>query len=199
MNRCLMILIACASLSACGGGPRTAEPARYDLGSPAVSDAQWGLPLVAIEVQAAPWLSATSMFYRFAYADPLRRQAYAESRWAAPPADLLGTFLWRRQAKSGWEGLGCRLQLMLDEFEQRFDDANSSQAVLEVRANLLPGRGSDILVRRAFRIQMSASSADARGGAAAAREAATSLADELAAWTNQLARDRPDAVARCRT
>jgi ABC-type uncharacterized transport system auxiliary subunit len=87
---------------------------------------------------------------------------------------------------------------MLDEFEQRFDEAQSSHMVIELRAVLLPVRGSDMLARRAFRIQRPATSADARGGVAAANEAAKALAEELATWTNELVGELPAIVERCR-
>jgi cholesterol transport system auxiliary component len=61
------------------------------------------------------------MHYRLAYAEPLRRQSYRESRWAAPPAELLESVLKRRHAAAEANGPGCRLHLVLDEFEQRFD------------------------------------------------------------------------------
>lgn len=194
MKMLLPSLLAAALLSACAAGQRAAEPVRFDLGVVA-SGAAWRLPLAAIDVQAASWLSATSMHYRLAYAEPLRRQSYNESRWAAPPAELLEAFLKRRQGSTEGGGSGCRLHVALDELEQRFEDARSSRTVLEVRATLLPARGSDMLARRSFRIQKPATTADAQGGATAASDAALALADELAAWTGGL---DPSLVARCR-
>jgi cholesterol transport system auxiliary component len=116
----------------------------------------------------------------------------------APPAELLENVLKRRHAAAEANGPGCRLQLVLDEFEQRFDDPQSSQVVLEARGVLLPARGSDMLARRVFRVVKPARTADARGGAAAAREAAMALADELAAWSNELASAKAAVAERCR-
>jgi hypothetical protein len=61
---------------------------------------------------------------------------------------------------------------------------------IELRAVLLPAQGSDMLARRAFARNGRLPAADARGGAGAAREAALAVADEIAAWTNDLARDK---------
>lgn len=199
MNKRLLTILSCALMSACAGGPQVADPVRYDLGVPTGAALAWRMPLGAMDVQAASWLSASAMYYRLAYSEPLRRQTYNESRWAAPPAELLGSFLKRRQADTAEGGLGCRLHLVLDEFEQRFDDGQSSQMVLELRGVLLPARGSDMLARRVFRIQKPATSADARGGAAAAHDLAMALADELSTWTNGLVRDMPATVERCRS
>ncbi len=198
MSKLFLTLLAGALLSACGGGPRVSEPSRYDLGVPAAAAAPWRLHLGATDVQAASWLASTAMHYRLAYAEPLRRQSYGESRWVAPPAELIENFLKRRQVAAEAHGPGCRLQLVLDEFEQRFDDPQGSQMVLEARGVLLPARGSDMLAQRGFRILKPARTADARGGAAAAREAALALADELAAWSNELASARAAVAERCR-
>lgn len=197
MNRLLIALVGIAMLGACGGGPRLSEAARYDLGIPAAAGAA-ALPLKSLDVQSESWLSGSAMHYRLAYAEPLRRQSFLESRWAAPPGELLESFLKRRLVATG-EGGGCRLHLALDDLEQRFDDAQRSQMALELRASVLAPRGGDILARRAFRIQKVAATADARGGAAAAREAAQALGDELGAWIEELARARPALGERCRT
>lgn len=198
MNRRLLAMLAVVLLSACAGGGRMAEPMRYDFGDPVVSPQPWRMPIGAIEVSAASWLSTSAMHYRLVYAEPLRRESFNESRWAAPPAELLESFLKRRLAVAEAAGPGCRLQLAVDEFEQRFDDAQNSQLLLELRAVLLSVRGSDMLARRSFRIQRPAQSADARGGVVAANSAARSVAEELAVWLNELARDRPALVDRCR-
>ena len=71
-----------------------------------------------------PALNGPAMHYRLAYAEPLRRLTYAESRWAAPPAELLQAFLERRFfafPDADASGNGCRLELVIDEFEQRFE------------------------------------------------------------------------------
>ncbi|MBI5898197.1 MAG: membrane integrity-associated transporter subunit PqiC [Rhodocyclales bacterium] len=194
------LLAAAAVLSACAATPRAVEPQRYDFGVIAAGANSWRLPLAEIEVRAASWLDTEAMHYRLAYAEPLRRQTYVESRWAAPPAELLENMLRRHHARAVEEaaGTGCRLQLVLDELEQRFDSPQVSQVRIELHAVLLPAHGSDMLARRAFRLERPASSADARGGAGAAREVALAAAGDIAAWTNDLARDRPAVVERCR-
>lgn len=196
----MVAMLAAVMLSACSVAPRVAEPQRYDFGGVAPGSNGWRLPLTAIEVQSASWLATGAMHYRLVYAEPLRRQIYSESRWAAPPAELLENLLRRHHALASVEttGAGCRLQLVLDELEQRFDSPQSSQLRIELHAALLPAHGSDMLARRAFRLERPASGADARGGAGAAREAALAVAEEIAAWTNDLARDKPALVARCR-
>ncbi|WP_310450064.1 ABC-type transport auxiliary lipoprotein family protein [Sulfuritalea sp.] len=203
MSKWLAMILAGSLLAACGGNVRTAEPVRYDFGSSgaSIAEAAAPLPLAAIEVRTASWLAGTAMHFRLAYAEPLRRQSYGESRWAAPPAELLEVFLKRRLAltPSGSSGTGCRLQLVLDELEQRFDDPQRSRLVLEARAVLTPLHGSEILSRRVFLITQPAATADAGAGAAAARAAVQALAADLGNWLGQLAREKPAIVERCRS
>lgn len=181
MMKWLLGLFAAMLLAACGGNPRTEEPAHYDFGGSGAPGAAWTMAPDSLEVQAASWLAGPAMHYRLAYAEPLRRQSYAGSRWAAAPAELLEGVLRRRiaAAEPNAQGTGCRLQLALDEFEQRFDDVQNSQAVIEVRAQLLPARGGDVVARRAFRIARPAATPDARGGAVAARDVVQALGDDL--------------------
>ncbi len=197
----LIAILAGGVLAACGGNVATVEPVRYDLGSLTGKWPGSRIPIAAVEVQAASWLSETAMHFRLSYAEPLRRQTYIESRWAAPPAELLETFLKRRIVfgQPDFSGTGCRLQLVVDEFEQRFDELQKSYAVLEVRALLTPLHGGDMLSRKAFVVRKPAPAADARGGVAAARDAAQALADDLGSWLGELSRDRPAIVDRCRT
>jgi cholesterol transport system auxiliary component len=194
------LLLAVTALSACAVVPRTPDAYRYDFGPAVAGETTWRLPLASIEVQSASWLATGAMHYRLSYAEPLRRQSYSESRWAAPPAELLESLLRRHHAAAGGNaaGAGCRLQLVLEELEQRFDSPQSSQLRIELQAVLLPAHGSDMLARRAVRLERPASSADARGGADATRAAVLAVAEEIAAWTSDLARDRPMVVERCR-
>ena len=203
MMKRLAAILAGVLLAACGGNVRTAETVLYDLGGPGAKGAEaWSgsrMPIAAVEVQASSWLSGPTMHFRLAYAESLRRQNYAESRWAAPPAELLEAFLKRRIVfgQPDFSGTGCRLQLVLDELEQRFDNPQGSKLVLEVRALLTPLRGPEILARRAFLIQKPAPVPAARGGVTAAREAVQALADDLGRWLDELAREKPAIVERC--
>lgn len=202
MSRWSITILAALLLAACSGGKlRTPEPARYDLGNQAGAWSGSRVPLGAVDVQAASWLAGPTMYFRLTYAEPLRRQGYAESRWAAPPAELMERFLKRRIifGQPDFSGTGCRLQLVLDELEQGFDAPQKSQVTLEVRALLRPQRGAELLAKRAFLIRKPAATADARGGVAAAGDAVQGLAAELGAWLDQLGREKPAIVERCRT
>ena len=200
MTKRLAIILASLLLAACGGNVRTTEAVRYDFGALAGSGSGSRVPLATVEVQTASWLSGQAMYFRLAYAEPLRRQSYTESRWAAPPGELLEAFLKRSLifGQRDSSGTGCRLQLVMDELEQRFDDPQKSHVVLEVRALLTPLRGTEILGRRVFLINQPAATADAGAGAAAARAAVQALAADLGAWLDEAAAAKPAIVERCR-
>lgn len=205
MMKRVVSILAGLLLAACGGNVPTTEMVRYDFGSLAakVTESWTGsrIPIAAVEVQASSWLAGTDMHYRLAYAEPLRRQSYAESRWAAPPAELLEAVLKRRIVfgQPGFSGTGCRLQLGLDELEQRYDDPQQSEVVLELHALLTPLRGAEIISRRAFLVRKPAATATAGGGVAATRDAVQALAEELGAWMEAIVREQPAIAERCRT
>ena len=193
-------MLAAMLLAACGGQAGTAELARYDFGNPGAGGSGSRIPIAAVEVQASSWLAGPAMHFRLAFAEPLRRRSYAESRWAAPPAELLEAFLKRRIviAQPDFSGSGCRLQLVLDELEQRFDEPQGSKVVLEMHALLVPLRGGGMVSKRAFLVHRPAATPDARGGAAAARDAAQGVAEDLGRWLDEIAREKPAIVERCR-
>lgn len=197
-----LVVIAGLILAACGGNVSTKEMVRYDFGGVPERSGGAGsrVALATVEVEASSWLAVPDMHFRLAYAEPLQRRSYSESRWAAPPAELLEAFLKRRVVFSPAEAgaAGCRLQVALDELEQHFDDPQGSRMVLAVRAQLSTLRGTEILSRTSFMIRKPAASPDARGGAAAARDAVQALAGDIDNWLAEISRDKPAVTGRCR-
>ncbi|HMM54620.1 MAG TPA: ABC-type transport auxiliary lipoprotein family protein [Candidatus Desulfobacillus sp.] len=181
-----MPVLALALLAACGGARSVSSVATYDLGPQAAApNNRVVASLASLDVHAAPWLESSAMQYRLAYAVSQRRQAYAESRWAATPAELLAHALRKRMLSGPAEG-ACRLRVELDEFVQVFDEEKSSRALLEARAQLVaPGDGA-VLARHDFSLARPAASADAAGGAAALAEAAAGLSAQLRDWLGGL-------------
>ena len=183
------LLISVLLLAACGAGPKgNSNLAYYDLGAmqPAPNN-RIVASLRSIDVFAVSWLDSTAMQYRLLYAANQRRQSFAESRWAAPPADLLGHAL-RKRMLSG-EGSGaCRLRIDLDEFLQAFDSAKDSRGVLDARVQLVAPTGGEILARRSFSVARPAATPDARGGVAAMAAAVETFSTEMHDWLGGLDR-----------
>ena len=178
--RFLPALLALGLLAGCAGGPaQRANIAGYDFGAIAASGP--GIAgLERIEVRAPSWLGTTAMQYRLAADDPARRRSYAESRWVAPPAELVEAAL-RQRLIGEAAGPGCRLVLELDEFVQTYDAAGNSRAQLALRASLSRKADNAVLARRAFSLEGGAGR-DARGGVAAQAALQQQLASELAPW-----------------
>lgn len=201
--------LAALLLTGCfAGGAQKAEPAAYDLfasasasnnAGAANANAGAGLWLRLAEIQAPAWLNTPAMQYRLAYAEPERRYSFAESRWVAPPAELLEQVLRRQEVvrRSRYEAEGCQLHLALDEFVQTFDAPGSSRALIEIRATLLAPRGVRLVAQRTFS-QAPAAGGDAKSGVAGFVVAARGLGAELNGWLNGLQRDTPELMARCR-
>jgi len=196
--RSAMIVVA-IGLGGCVGTGRQEEPGRYDFGLPAGAGGAAGLNVGAVEVQARSWLAGSEMQYRLGYADPARRYNYADSRWAAAPAELLEGFLAQqvvfRQPHA--KGAGCRLRIGLEDLTQEFDDARVSRVNLEASAVLMAPRGDGPLSKRAFHIRAAAPTPDARGGVQATRQAVQALAADINAWLAELASSRSQDLNGC--
>lgn len=198
--RALFLLLIIPLLAACFGGTGARmTPASHDLSStrPEADSGRIGI-LRQVEVRSPSWLDTTAMQYRLSYAHRSRREAYAASRWVAPPPRLLEQKL--RQRLLGGAGsapiqaAGCRLRIDLDELVQDFDRPESSQVTLEARVTLLAPRSEALLARQRFRI-LQAAGADARGGVVALEEATRQFGEEIEDW---LRRAGNEVLDRCR-
>jgi cholesterol transport system auxiliary component len=182
---------ACAS---CGISPISSspEPTQYDFGpDPAKGSAPpLRQALLVYDVSAPAWLDSQYIFYRLAYQDAARPQAYADSRWVSSPAELIGGRVRGRLAASGKGGVihpadGTRatyaLRVELDEFNQVFDAPGKSRAVVRLRATLL-GKTS-LIAQRSFSAEREAATPDAEGGVRALIAASDEVLDQLVAWT----------------
>ncbi len=188
--KALLTLLVSLLLTACiGGANAPSKVAHYDLGAiqPAPNN-RIVASLRSIDVFPVAWIDTPAMQYRLVYAANQRRQNYAESRWVAPPAELLGHALKKRML-SGEAAGACRLRVDLDEFIQVFDSPKTSRSLIEVQVQLLAPSGGDLLARRSFSLSRAATSADAGGGVAALAAAIEALSNELHDWLGGL--DRP--------
>ncbi len=176
-----------AALGGCAGlGTPPNDLALFDLGLADPVPVNGVARPSSVEVRAPSWLTTSAMQYRLAYAEPLRRQTYAQSRWAATPAEMLTRALDRALLVPGAEHSGCRLRVELDEFAQVFDSAERSHVLIAARATLLPQRGESPVAGRDLNLRVPAEPADAQGGVLAARAATRALAAELGTWFESL-------------
>lgn len=197
----------CISLEVGGSAARPAL-SYFDLGGgvpgdPSRDSKRPAIGLRSVDVIAPTWLDAPAMQYRLAYVDPARRASYAESRWVAPPPELLQQSL-RKSMSSAQTRVApgaCRLQIEVDEFIQVFDSPESSSGVIELRAALLVAHADSLLARKTFRARHAAQSADARGGVAALAAATNEVSGAIHDWLDGLSTASMNGAAlapRCR-
>jgi cholesterol transport system auxiliary component len=171
----------------------------YDFGQPipAVSaddvkntEADRLIGRLVLDVRAAPWLNGPEINYRLAYSDPLERNQYADSRWAASPALLLAAQLRRQIGFAAVDSVAsdCVLRVELQEFSQVFTAPLVSQGVLQGQISLIDGKRR-LIAGRAIGIERPAPSPNATGGVQALVEASDELGRQLAGWLNRLGRE----------
>lgn len=213
--RAATLSAAALVLAACSALPTPPiQPVRYDLGmtDTAVPQAHAAAPsvapppLVLAEVQTPAGAdNSTAMLYRLAYANQQEQRAYQGARWSLPPAQMLEQRLRTRLAlerpvltdkdnvspnASDQRPLGM-LRLEVVEFNQVFDSAQSSQAVVRLRASLIAqdSRGGNVLLgQQLFSAQAPASTADAAGGARAMSASVNDVAAQLSSWLQKYGR-----------
>jgi len=178
--RLAITFLAALALSACSLAPTAPSRAVYDLGpAPAATNMGSTLAWRLADVTAPPWLAGEGIAYRLNFQQAQRQEHYRDSVWAAPPAALLTQRLREQLAATpGCAGKPASLlAIHLDEFEQQFSSAASSQVVLRLQATLWPAGGGAALQQH-WRLERPAS-ADAPG-------AVRGLAQTVDAWLPQL-------------
>jgi len=191
MNR-LAPFAAALALAACvNGTPPT--PAEYDFGpaaAPLEEPPRLRREITVASVTAPAWRDSPALVYRLAYRDASQPRSYVESRWVAPPAELLTAQLRQRFAATTRSGVlapadGVRtavtLRVELLEFSQVFEVPERSRALVRVRAVLVEdGR---LVAQTSFSADQPAPSANAAGGARALTQAADAVIERLIGWT----------------
>jgi cholesterol transport system auxiliary component len=113
------------------------------------------------------------MQYRLAYRDAAEIAAFANSRWAATPAEMLRKQLLR----AANERLGrCIVEVEIQEFTQVFSARDASEARVDLRAWVRGG------ATRSWTLTEPNAGANAASGAAAFARAANRAVGELGGW-----------------
>ncbi|CAA9417091.1 MAG: hypothetical protein AVDCRST_MAG51-1777 [uncultured Ramlibacter sp.] len=197
----LVLLAGCTSFV-----NRPERPALFDMGTlpPLTQPVERPGPrfaLVVPEIEAAGALEGSSVLYRLGYADDYQLRAYSQSRWSAPPPQLVRQRL-RQQlgrertvlnldetasmARESNQPLYI-LRMELEEFAHVFDSPQRSRGVIRLRATLLastPG-GERLLDQRSIAVQGVAPTPDASGGVRALTEATDAAAADISQWLQQ--------------
>ena len=195
-----LVLIAAASgaalLAGCTSTAKNPGNSTYDFGpAPMPAGVQAAAPmgvLVVTDVTGVAALENERMYYRLAYADPLRARTYSNSRWASTPLSMVTQRLKSRLSQAGVKVLTPTdaaagmpiLRMEMDDFSHTFDSATQSYGQLTLRASLF--QGHKLIDQRVFNQKTNAGSLDAAGGARALAESTDAAAANMLAWLGTL-------------
>lgn len=204
MTRICLALCTCTLvLGGCMHTTKTEFPRHYALNGPARTvqvnrrATHAGEQVLQIARITMPeWLQGTAMYYRLDYQHDSRLAAYGRSDWVAPPATLLEPVIQNALVMGGgWRAVigpgnpataDASLHLRLDDFSQTFSQPNDSAGTIDATATLIDNHEDSVVAQKHFRIEVFASSPDAKGGAKALDEASGKLAARLQRWLAQL-------------
>lgn len=191
--RYLGLLLSTLGLVACAGlGKAKPAPAMYDFGwMHSTNDAVSSVPVEPITSPQA--LHHQHIRYRLAYDNPAQVFAYAESRWASPPDELMTQRM--RAGQSAPTLNGCRLAIQLDMFDHVFDTPDKSHALVQLQATLINKKTRQALGHKQFQSTVEAKTHDARGGVAALSQGASEALNAALVWSNALAESNADCKA----
>ena len=172
--RLFLVSVIVAAVAGCASTPAVA-PRSYDLGIEAPSAR---LPALRVAgVRAVAPFDGIEMHYRLAWRNPAELAAFAQSRWAAPPAELFRKQLLRA---NGAGAATCALEAELHEFSQVFASPAASEARFELHASLVGAKG--VVAARSWRVAEADAGVEAASGAAALARAADRAIGEIAGW-----------------
>ncbi len=188
----LLVLLTLAALTACSTPKPPPTKAVFDFGLTPVTAMTRSTPSAALllaDVQAPMALNATAVQYRLNYDNDQELRPYALARWSMSPAQLVQQRVKLALSARGpvlAEGQGSpthALKIELEEFVQVFDQPQSSQGRISLRATLL--KDSQLVDQIRVRASATAPSQDAAGGVRALTQATDDAARQLATWLDQ--------------
>ena len=200
-------VLSIALLAGCAGFvDRPVRPVLFDMGTlpPLTAPVERSGPRIALvlpEIEASGALEGSAVLYRLGYADDHQLRAYSQSRWSAPPPQLVRQRL-RQQLGRERPVLGLDetatlvresgqplflLRMELEEFAHVFDSPTSSRGVIRLRATLFASTpaGERMLGQRSIAVQGVAPTPDASGGVRALTEATDAAAADIQQWLLQ--------------
>lgn len=185
------------------GLPPSQSSAALSAGTSGASASAAGLlagSVLVAESAASPWLDNQGIHYRLGYHDTARLYAYANSRWAAAPATLLGRRIKGLIASRSGTGVistqdgipaDYALRIDLEEFSQVFDAPDRSRVIIRLRASLIDRRTRSLSFQQYFEGGQAASTADAPGAVHALAAVSDRLTGEVVDWVaRKLADDK---------
>jgi cholesterol transport system auxiliary component len=197
----LIGLLACLAAGCSSWLPQALPPeAVYTLDAgptpPPLASPDAGRPGVCVGVgvpQALAGFDSAAMVYQ---REPHRIEQFANSRWAAPPARMLGPLIAQalgasatvKVALSSMAGAGCELRLDTQVLRLAQDfSTQPSQAIFVLHAVLLDTRTGRPLAAQDFTASVPAPGDNARSGVMAANQAVQQVLQALSRFVEQAA------------
>tara|TARA_B100000676_G_scaffold308913_1_gene370995 strand:+ start:4909 stop:5544 length:636 start_codon:yes stop_codon:yes gene_type:complete len=152
------------------------------------------LSLLITEVRSPVWLNNNTIQYRLAYQNPNQSYKYANSRWTSSPAMLLTHYIRNNivintNNKLISTNTGARadfiLDLELEEFSQIFNTADTSYALIKLRAHIINREARLLKAQHTFNIKLKAPTANAAGAVHALSKSSKKLTIDLNNWLNK--------------
>lgn len=188
----IMASMSLLALNACSGlGQAKPASAAYDFG---LNAPMTDVPstVVVEELVSLDALNSNRIRYRLVYESDSRVYSYAESRWVAPPVQLLEQ---RLKTMAGTPTmLGCSLRLQLTVFDHVFASLENSSGVAQLSAVLIDKKTRNVIAKQQLQSQVKAEVAEAKGGVVALQKAGDEVLKQAIEWSNAQAA----ATANCR-
>lgn len=181
--RRLFILLLVTLLGGCVGIKARPSQAVYDFGLTGASanEPQTASQFLIEGISTLESLNSNRIRYRLNYENTARVYSYTESRWLAPPAELL-THRLRFFVSAEPGPQSCTLKMQLAAFEHVFDSLTTSKGVVIIFAELVNTKTRKPVMSQRIEESVAAQSQDAKGGVAALKNAGDKALINTLVW-----------------
>ncbi len=182
MRRLFSVLLI-TLLAGCLGNKTQLSLAIYDFGLAAapVNEQLSEIPFLIEDVSASESINNNRIRYRLNYDNATRLYNYTESRWLAPPAELL-THRLRVLTRTTPTPQSCTLKMQLATFDHVFDSPDASKGVVILLAELVDTKTRKLVLSQRIEESVAAPSQDAKGGVAALKNTGDKALINILAW-----------------
>lgn len=187
MRHFILLLVSSLIISgvvACVGINKTKQNMSiYDFGlaTASVNEPQPASQFLIEDISAPESFNNNRIRYRLNYENAARVYSYTESRWLAPPAELL-THRLRILVNATSGPQNCTLKMQLAAFDHVFDSQTASKGVAIILAELVNTKTHKPVMSRRIEEFVAAQSQDAKGGVAALKNAGDKALINTLAW-----------------
>ncbi len=191
--RQLVILLLVTLLGGCIGNKARPNLAVYDFGLAATTanELQPASQFLIEDISAPESLNSNRIRYRLNYENAARVYSYTESRWLAPPTELLTQRL-KLLVGATTEPQSCMLKIQLATFDHVFDSPDASKGVVILLAELIDTKTRKPVMSQRIEESVAAQSQDAKGGVTALKNAGDKALINTLAWGKSAAEASAD-------